>query len=493
MKKLYSLFLDIPWFVFLIPFIFILNELRFVFFEYSTTTTYDKIVFAVIILLSDLIIFALCWLLTKNKIKAGILSLLPLLCFNYYFDIYNELIKLNIVAEIFISIQTKIHWIILLIIAFLEAAIYLLLRKAKMTFRYFNFYLNIIFIIFFSIEVYKYFVIQKHHVVLVNTDISAEKTELKKLAKGFPNIYFIIFDSYTNNQSLKKYWNYDNSSLKRYFTDKGFWFSEKSHSAYTATEYSVSSTLNSSYLNIKNHDEADHSKKYDLINFIRNSEILNILKKYNYHFIEYSIFKHKSIPGLQNFVFENLFFRSFVYLMQEKLFGVVNPDYWKTNDDIKNSIEQVHKEKGPFLLYAHFSMPHAPYIYDSTGNKITDIKISYDCMNKYYYLSQLKYTNKFVMEVAGRILEHDKNSIIIIQGDHGFRFLTDEKPSDSNDEAFSILNTIYIPNSNYAGFPDTMNAVNTFRYVFNNYFKTNFRILENKRTNVLDPVETINK
>ena len=31
----------------------------------------------------------------------------------------------------------------------------------------------------------------------------------KKPAKGFPNIYFIIFDSYTNNQSLKKYWDFD--------------------------------------------------------------------------------------------------------------------------------------------------------------------------------------------------------------------------------------------------------------------------------------------
>jgi len=97
MKKFYSIFIDLPWYVLMVPFIFILNELRFVFFEYISTTTYNKIVFISIIFFSDLIIFVICKLFIKNKIKAGILSILPLLFFNHYFDIFNYFLKFEIV------------------------------------------------------------------------------------------------------------------------------------------------------------------------------------------------------------------------------------------------------------------------------------------------------------------------------------------------------------------------------------------------------------
>jgi hypothetical protein len=85
-----------------------------------------------------------------------------------------------------------------------------------------------------------------------------------------------------------------------------------------------------------------------------------------------------------------------------------------------------------------------------------------------------------IKEVTESILKQNKNSVIIIQGDHGFRYLKKIKPSDIFDERFSILNTIYLPDSNYIGFPDTMKAANTFRYVLNNYFGTKYKILNIK-------------
>jgi len=493
MKKFYSIFIDLPWYVLMVPFIFILNELRFVFFEYISTTTYNKIVFISIIFFSDLIIFVICKLFIKNKIKAGILSILPLLFFNHYFVIFNYFLKFEIVLEIFNSIHTKIHWFILLILAILETGIFLLIRKTKISFRYFNFYLNIIFIIFLFIEVYKYMSINQYHIQFVNNDINEKKVDLKKPEQGFPDIYFIIYDSYNNYHSLKKYWGYDNSYLKNYLVSMGFWFSEKSQCNYNQTEYSVSSTINSSYLDIPNLDEKiKRINKIELIDLIRNNKIIRVLKKYKYNFKEFSLFKHKNISYFNYFDVENLFYRTFIYLMQEKIFGVSKPDYLKTND-IKNSIFKTNKENNPFFVYVHFPIPHYPYFFDSNGNKITDLNKNFNRTNKFYYLSQLKYTNSVIKEVTENIIKHDKNSIIIIQGDHGFRFLTSEMASDIDDEGFSILNAIYLPDSNYVGFPDTMNAINTFRYIFNNYFDTKLKILENKRTYILDSHEIINK
>ena len=88
--------------------------------------------------------------------------------------------------------------------------------------------------------------------------------------------------------------------------------------------------------------------------------------------------------------------------------------------------------------------------------------------------------------IVDHILKTDPNSIIDIQGDHGFRFLYQESKKDMTEEGFTIFQAMYLPDKNYSMIPDTIYAVNTFRYLFNAYFGTNMQILPNRTTNVLD-------
>ncbi|MBI4647866.1 MAG: sulfatase-like hydrolase/transferase [Bacteroidia bacterium] len=348
-------------------------------------------------------------------------------------------------------------------------------------------YLNIIFMSYFAIELYQYISLEKLDISLSNTEISQQKIPMEPNGIESPDIYFIVFDSYTNNNNLKKYWGFENSDISDYLENKGFWVSDAGASNYNGTEFSIAATMNASYININVQDDLSKVKYTDLLHLIQNNQLLYILKDLSYGLKEFSVSSPKSIPHMRFHVIENLYYRTFLYLVQEKIFGVKEPDYWNVNSTITKNINSLKNEKGPFLVYAHYSFPHFPYLFDSTGKKITDKKICFDITNKHYFLNQLKYTNQVMKEVVKSIFEIDKKSIIIIQGDHGFRLLTDESSEEMAKEGYSVFNAIYLPNGNYTGFPDTMTTVNTFRYVFNNYFNTSWVILENKKIKVFYP------
>ena len=59
-----------------------------------------------------------------------------------------------------------------------------------------------------------------------------------------PDIYYIIFDGYPNEHTLKELFDYDNSSFLNFLKKRGFYVASKSHSNYALTVPSISSSLN---------------------------------------------------------------------------------------------------------------------------------------------------------------------------------------------------------------------------------------------------------
>ncbi|HEX4851041.1 MAG TPA: hypothetical protein VFV08_09555, partial [Puia sp.] len=57
-----------------------------------------------------------------------------------------------------------------------------------------------------------------------------------------PDIYFLVFDEYTNNKTLKKLWNFDNTEITSWLAANRFYVPANTHANYTFTIYSVSST-----------------------------------------------------------------------------------------------------------------------------------------------------------------------------------------------------------------------------------------------------------
>lgn len=94
------------------------------------------------------------------------------------------------------------------------------------------------------------------------------------------------------------------------------------------------------------------------------------------------------------------------------------------------------------------------------------------------------YANTLTTQALNTIMANrTRPYIIILQGDHGYRFY--DKRSDE-DKMFSILNAFYFSDGDYRLLYDSISSVNTFRVVLNKYFKQNYELLKDSIVHVKD-------
>ena len=367
--------------------------------------------------------------------------------------------------------------------------LFLLLRRTKRNLAVINTYLNLVFFLFLVFEIYKSVSYKEFEIVLKNK-VNAEEISFKKDSIQKRKIYYIILDGYTSSSSLKKYWNYDNNELEYFLKSKGFDITEESSCNYNSTPFSIASSLNMSYLNIENYEQAQQvqiSKAYD---FVKNSTVLEALSSNGYEIKNLSLFDLENSSAFYTDPFyhkTNLFDRTIFFLFTEKLNltheheQLINLE--KINLDIFSQLNSSVKK--PFFCYAHLMMPHHPYFFDENGSRMSEEYARSEENRKEKYLKQLKYTNLLLMNAIDTILKQSFiKPIIIIQGDHGFRDLAELGREEQLKESKTIFNAFLLQDdtlkiSTY----DSISPVNSFRIIFNSCFKTELPLLDNKSFN----------
>ena len=146
---------------------------------------------------------------------------------------------------------------------------------------------------------------------------------------------------------------------------------------------------------------------------------------------------------------------------------------------------QFQTEK-PLFVLGHIMLPHGPYVWGPNGEykKIDTLNKLEVVEDKQGYIDQLIFTNKMVQEMIEKIIKNDKRSeIIIIQSDHGTNYISMdwENPTEQMQyERLSNINYIMLPDVNDNLLEDTLTPVNVFRVLLNNYFNTDFKLLEDR-------------
>jgi hypothetical protein len=84
--------------------------------------------------------------------------------------------------------------------------------------------------------------------------------------------------------------------------------------------------------------------------------------------------------------------------------------------------------------------------------------------------------------MVDRILKHDRDAVIVLQGDHGPRSeMNFESHEDSNlREGMAILNAIRLPGNASDELHAAISPVNSFRVVLNHLFAFNLELLPNR-------------
>lgn len=434
--------------------------------------------------------FVICKLFLKDSIKSSVAATFFLLfSFNAsiiaksFFDIrlLPELSLIFLDGNEFVTSILLLSFTLLLIIYLVRILPGKLVRLNK--------YLNILFVIFLVFEFINLFTFEPKRIELSNK-VEFQRTLLNDNSE-FPDIYYIIFDSYTNFESLKKYWNYDNSELRKFLAERDFYLAEKSRSNYNQTHFTIASTFNLSYLHYEAFNELTMAHYPNLFQLIRNNLLVKTLRAKGYKFINYSFFdiadtpRHFRIdvinePGF----FKNTLFKWILNIDNFlKILGLSEtPElyYSKLTEELLLRTKAITSSKfnSPFFAYIHFIIPHSPYYFDAEGN-LMPAEYANDESDKWKFLEQLKYSNKVLMEAVDHILNTAEiNPIIIIQGDHGFRRLEDKKEQGA--ESHSMLNGFYFPDGDYNELYDNISSVNTFRVLLNKLNLTDFELLPDK-------------
>ena len=86
------------------------------------------------------------------------------------------------------------------------------------------------------------------------------------------------------------------------------------------------------------------------------------------------------------------------------------------------------------------------------------------------------------MESIMKILSTSKTQpIILIQGDHGFRDFEELGKEKQLEESKTIFNAYFLPDDTLKhSVYDSISPVNSFRIIFNDYFRTELPLLDDK-------------
>ena len=309
---------------------------------------------------------------------------------------------------------------------------------------------------------------------------------------NLPDIYYIIPDEYGSYHGLNEFFNYDNSDFINYLKQKGFFVNEKSFANYPRTIQSVTSSLNMEYLHGISEQVGTDSKNFHVLNeLVSNNKVMSNMKSRDYiivnmgsfwgpnmgfAYVDVNLCEFKQINS--NSLMNELLLSSMLGYVQERFTEQGRRDaILCTFDELYTINEKIPNQK---FIFAHILLPHSPFIFDSKGDIVDFRALSYEQI-PHAYLEQLQYTDIKIQEIVEKLLDSEPKPIIIIQSDHGVRFEIDEKDEQPLDHSFLNFAAYYFPDVELDKdeYP-VITPVNTFRVLFNDYFNTNFEILEDR-------------
>jgi len=327
---------------------------------------------------------------------------------------------------------------------------------------------------------------------------------------SLPNVYFIILDGYPRNDILKKHVNFDNSEFTNMLEQRGFHIAKNSFANYSFSGLSISSTMNMDYINFLADEIGEDSRDYNPIigkdfGLYADNQVIKNFKLMGYkvgRIGSATIYLHELPLADLSPCYKT------VHLMDNRLLNAVGStsmigyfiERWAEEQQrqiILCDFEELPKISGyfeePVFVWSHIMLPHFPLIFGPNGEPITPGQ-SLLTMNhpeytdsgwdiKTQFVQQIQFANKKSIEFIDKILENEKQSIIIIQSDHGSAFgVNFQDPTD--DDAFqklSNLSAIYFPDEKHREMlTDDRTNVNTFRIVFNSYFGSDYEMLEDR-------------
>ena len=441
----------------------------------------------VITLLFSALVFAIALLITRDRLKGGLLASFTLLLFLTYGHVYNLLENKSILGH------HRYLMIIWLVIFGLGTWLILRIKKKPRTLTTFLNYFSVVLIAIPVFQIARFELRQTQPVAISNPEVDEIWQPETTAPAGSPDVYYIILDSYSRSDMLKKYYGYDNSLFLQQLREMGFVVADCSMSNYSYTASSLASTLNMDYLDKFASDliSGNHSY-YDMGQAVKHNKVRDLFSDLGYQIVtfdtdiwwldvtdsdrfisQYSspwqrILNFKLLVNFEKYYIDTTALRLVEEFTtsRETRFGKVilsaeKAHYEHIMFDF-DQLESLPESGSPKFVYAHLVAPHFPFVFNPDGS------FAYTLNNLPGYTNEIEYIDTRLLQVFQQIIDNSENPpVIIIQGDHGLNF----------DVRNAILNAYYLPGGGSKDVYSTITPVNTFRIVFNRYFGADYPLL----------------
>lgn len=322
-----------------------------------------------------------------------------------------------------------------------------------------------------------------------------------------PDIYYIILDGYGRADMLQTVHGFDNAEFVDALEQRGFIVASNSQANYPRTLLSLSSSLNMQYLDTMSSVMGNSRLWWPVRDTVQHSEVRKILERQGYKTVFFAsswddtdirdgdYYETPFKVMLNNFTDSFLVFTNLRILQGIGQFGIAWPSYNTHRELILYSFDRlpdVAEIPGPKFVFTHILAAHPPFVFDQLGDPVNPdypysfLIPSFVDVSEFQksYFDQLIFMNREILSTIDGILANSSSPpVIILQGDHGPGYYLDLNSIKGSClfERFSILNAYYLPGANREYLPTDLAPVNTFRFIFNQYFQTKLEILPNKQ------------
>jgi hypothetical protein len=461
----------------------------------------------VISVAATLVLWAVLSLILRSLAKAGLATAIFLLFFFSYGRLYDVLENWGVVPK---------HAYLLPVMLFIWGYCVYFISRAKRDFRITTRFLNITAVALIAINLFN-IVSYQIRVASLSVEASVEPTGHTAAASAadlstLPDIYFIILDEYANPDTMKEWYDYDNSEFINSLEDKGFFIASGSKTRTPNTHHVLAQVLNMEYLSWVWHWEPATSQwtettpaeveveltTEEAYQKIVDNSVVDFLRAQGYSYIYFgSSFEFDRYQqGMKDTA--DLYFNyyeadssslvgEFQYILWNTTMlrpfyhYIAGSEYESYNKrgvlGTLEHLKEVPDIEGPKFVFVHFECPHSPYVFGPNGEYIAPVNW-FNYGDKQFYLGQYIFISAEIEKVVDALLEKSETPpVIILQSDHGQRPHHPGIVIGAN-EWQKILNAMYLPGMDYSGLSDSISPVNTFRLIFDYYFGADYPLLE---------------
>jgi hypothetical protein len=442
-----------------------------------------------------LLLLGLFRLLLRDWDRVAVATSLSLVLFFTYGHVYNFLRARDLAG---ISLDRHRYLAPLWLLLFVGGVVWLVWKKPALT-RVHGF-LNLVVVAALAFPLFQVLVFGFQSQTAGQPEagsLAAQSSLQLPEGKPAPDIYYLILDAYTRDDTLLREYGLDNTPFLEQLAGLGFYVAPCAQSNYAQTQLSLVSSLNFDYLeNLDERYSAGSTSRAGLPELLKHSRLRTALEALGYQSVAFE-------TGFRTTEWED----ADLYLApQTSSAGILQPGSGLTDFELVlintsagrlltdaavklpefiqpdfDNPRRIHRDRilfvfdqlrslasrpGPKLVFAHIIIPHPPYVFGPDG-EFTD----YDQDPRTAYANQVTYLNRTLIPLLESIINQSETPpVIIIQGDHGG---TESRQADRMD----ILSAYYLPGGTQDPLYQSISPVNSFRVVLNEFFGGAYELL----------------